>query len=228
MAVEIGGGGGGFKRRWRRTRRRWNWRRWIRWWLPFSDGDSEGDDEEEGTREGCVDALLELIRNTIEPDSWRENGGTDAAIAELGSQLVVTQTTSAHADIQDLLGKLRDQRAIQIAIEARFITITSNYLEELGLDLDVVLNQGNAGFDRTGQSATGSQVLIPRSFCPTWFPAGYSRYGSDPQPVAERRISAVRQPGSDSGAGRRLGQCVQRDADSDHLERARPRSTEQR
>ncbi|MCA9250116.1 MAG: hypothetical protein KDA54_03195 [Phycisphaerales bacterium] len=132
---------------------------------PFSDsGDSEGDDEEEGTREERVDALLELIRNTIEPDSWRENGGTDAAIAELGGQLVVTQTASAHADIQDLLGKLRDQRAIQIAIEARFITITSNYLEELGLDLDVVLNQGNAGFDRTGQSATGSQVLMPRSF----------------------------------------------------------------
>ncbi|HNO80477.1 MAG TPA: hypothetical protein PKN33_20710 [Phycisphaerae bacterium] len=77
---------------------------------------------------------------------------------------MVTQTASAHADIQDLLGKLRDQRAIQIAIEARFITITSNYLEELGLDLDVVLNQGNAGFDRTGQSATGSQVLMPRSF----------------------------------------------------------------
>jgi general secretion pathway protein D len=132
---------------------------------PFSDsGDSEGDDEEEGTREERVEALLELIRNTIEPDSWRDTGGTEAAIAELGGQLVVTQTASAHADIQDLLGKLRDQRAIQIAIEARFITITSNYLEELGLDLDVVLNQGNAGFDRTGQSATGSQVLMPRSF----------------------------------------------------------------
>ncbi len=145
---------------------------------PFSGGgDSEGDDEEEGTREERVDALLELIRNTIEPDSWRESGGTDAAIAELGGQLVVTQTASAHSDIQDLLGKLRDQRAIQIAIEARFITITSNYLEELGLDLDVVLNQGNAGFDRTGQSATGSQVLMPRSFSRLGFLPGIPNAG---------------------------------------------------
>jgi type II secretory pathway component GspD/PulD (secretin)/tetratricopeptide (TPR) repeat protein len=146
---------------------------------PFTGGE-ENDDEGDGDadREERVTELLDLIRNTIEPDSWRESGGTVAAIAEINGQLVVTQTASAHSEIQDLLGKLREQRAIQIAIEARFITITSNYLEELGIDLDIILNQGNAGFDRSGRTYNGANVLIPRSFSRMGFLPGVPGVGN--------------------------------------------------
>ena len=96
------------------------------------DDDDDGGDEERDQR---VQDLLDLIRNTIEPDSWRANGGLDAAIAELNGQLVVTQTPSAHQEVADLLERLREQQAIQVAIESRFITVQSNFLEELGLDL---------------------------------------------------------------------------------------------
>ena len=164
---------------------------------PFSGGgDSEGEEEEQGSREERVDELLELIRNTIEPDSWRDSGGDVAAIAELGGQLVVTQTASAHAEVQDLLGKLREQRAIQIAIEARFITITSNYFEELGMDLDIVLNQGNAGYDRTGRSANGAQILIPRSFSRLGFLPAVPNVGV---PLGTGGGQAIAQPFSQVG-----------------------------
>jgi len=84
---------------------------------------------------------------------------------------VITQNSSAQRAIGDLLGKLREQRAIQIAVEARFITVSSHYLEELGMDLDIVLNSGNAGFDYIPGGAgpvtdpvLGNTLLLPRTF----------------------------------------------------------------
>lgn len=145
---------------------------------PFSDEGNEEEEDDEADREERVEELLELIRNTIAPDSWRESGGTVASIAEINGQLVVTQTASSHGELQDLLGKLREQRAIQIAIEARFITITSNYLQDLGIDLDIVLNQGNAGFDQTGRAFNGAQVLLPRSFSRLGFTPGVPGIGN--------------------------------------------------
>ena len=38
---------------------------------------------------------------------------------------------------------------MQVAVEARFITLSNNFLEEIGVDLDIILNQGNAGIDQT-------------------------------------------------------------------------------
>jgi general secretion pathway protein D len=166
---------------------------------PFQGGDEEDDEDDGQDREERVDELLELIRNTIEPDSWRESGGTVAAIAEINGQLVVTQTASAHSEIQDLLGKLREQRAIQIAIEARFITITSNYLEELGIDLDIILNQGNAGFDRAGRQFNGAQVLIPRSFSRLGFLPGVPAVGNALNPASNILGSQPGQPFGEVG-----------------------------
>jgi type II secretory pathway component GspD/PulD (secretin) len=116
--------------------------------------------------------LIALIRKTVDPESWRETGGDIGSLVELNGQLVITQTPSAHARIGGLLAKLREQRAIQIALEARFITVQSNYLEELGIDLDIVLNAGNAGFDLLAgpggsvqvDPVLGSRLLLPRSF----------------------------------------------------------------
>ncbi len=143
-----------------------------------------GDDQQD--REQRIEDLKQLIQDTIEPDSWREGGsGNQAAIAELNGQLVVTQTSSAHAQIADLLEKLRRQRAIQVAIEARFLTITSNYMEEIGLDLDIILNQGNAGFDpvNVGDNRAlgpyGEPLYVPRSTSRLGFLPGVPGVGQE-------------------------------------------------
>lgn len=132
----------------------------------------EEDEYAEEHSERDADKLISLIRDTIRPDSWRANGGDVGSITEINGQLVITQTPTGHARIGGLLSKLREQRAIQVAVEARFITVQSNYLEELGLDLDIILNAGNAGFDLLpGGGGTlsvdpvlGSRLLLPRSF----------------------------------------------------------------
>lgn len=127
--------------------------------------DDERDDRYYAARQERVAEIIDLIRTTVEPHSWQANGGEVAAIDEFNGQLVVTQTSAAQRSISDLLSQLREQATIQVNVEAIFLQINSNYMEELGLDIDIVLNQGNAGFDQTGSfdAITGSQILLPRS-----------------------------------------------------------------
>ncbi len=129
------------------------------------------DDEPDDQGGAGAEAIIDIIRQTVEPDSWRETGGGDASIRELNGQLIVYNTSDAHRQVQDLLSQLRETRALQIAVECRFLNVTSNFLEQFGIDLDFVFNQGSAGFDQAfnaGQPVvdpfTGSPVLIPRQF----------------------------------------------------------------
>ena len=92
------------------------------------------------TRQQLIDEIKKLIQDTVAPDSWRDAGGTIGAIQELSGQLIVTQTPENMRKLQDLLEQLRETRAIQVTVEARFLTVQRNYLEDIGFDLDVTLN----------------------------------------------------------------------------------------
>lgn len=137
-------------------------------------GGGQQDDDLQNIAEDPIRPIIELIQQTIDPESWREAGGNTGSIQALNQQLVVTQTSSAHTQLRDLLRQLRQSRALQIAVEARYITITRNWLEQIGVDLDVVLNNGNAGFDRTTilDPATNNPVLVPRQFVRNGFTPG--------------------------------------------------------
>ncbi|MCH8853303.1 MAG: hypothetical protein IID41_11730, partial [Planctomycetes bacterium] len=116
--------------------------------------------------------LVDIIRQHVLPGSGRSSGGAHATIhARADGNLVVTQTAVAHREIFNLLNQLREDDAVQIAIEARFLTVNSNFLEDMGIDLNIVLNNGNAGFDQgfsggntAFDPATGSRLLLPRNF----------------------------------------------------------------
>ncbi len=132
-----------------------------------------GDDEQlaVGNR-AMADEIMDIIRQTVEPNSWRESGGGDGALRELNGQLIVYNTSDSHRQVTNLLDQLRETRALQIAVESRFLIVTSNFLEEIGVDLDFVFNSGTAGYDPAltsvgapiTNSFTGAPVLIPRPF----------------------------------------------------------------
>lgn len=130
-------------------------------------------------RMAAVNDLIHVIRTTVEPNSWRESGTGDASIHELNGQLVVYNTSDAQQQIGDLLSQLRETRALQIALEARFLTVTSNFLEEIGVDLDFVFNAGNAGLDR-GVTTSGIPVIDPFTGAAVLVPRQYSRLGVTP------------------------------------------------
>lgn len=58
-----------------------------------------------------MDQLVELISDTIDPESWRQAGGTIGSITPFGRCLVIAQTSNAHRQIRDLLHQLRAAHA---------------------------------------------------------------------------------------------------------------------
>src|SRR5690606_25926061 len=92
------------------------------------------------SREELVEDIIELIQETVATDSWRDNGGSIGAIQELNGQLVVTQTGENMREVISLLSKLRETRAIQANVDARFLTVQRNFLEDVGVDFDFICN----------------------------------------------------------------------------------------
>ncbi len=134
-----------------------------------------------GASGALVEQIIDIIRQTVEPDSWRETGGGDASIRELNGQLIIYNTSSAHRQVADLLSQLREQRALQIAVEARFLNVVSNFLEQFGVDLDFVFNSGSAGYDRAF-TPQGDLIIDPATGAPVLIDRRYSRAGVFPSP----------------------------------------------
>ncbi|MEE2639091.1 MAG: hypothetical protein VX768_00570, partial [Planctomycetota bacterium] len=84
------------------------------------------------------DPLIELIQNTIDPQSWLDTNGGPGTINEFRANLslVVSQTLENHERIQDLLESLRRLQDLQITIEVRFITLQDDFFERIGIDFD--------------------------------------------------------------------------------------------
>lgn len=182
---------------------------------PWVRRDRDDDDEPEGdpAREGRVRKIMDLIQDTVAPGSWMDRGGNIGSIKEINGQLVITQNTATQQAIGNLLGKLREQRAVQIAVEARFVTVASHYLEELGIDLDIVLNSGNAGYDYipTGQGpltdpVLGNALLLPRALSRLGFFPNAPNLGSslvgNPDQLNQPFGQAVLIPQRGGGSGR--------------------------
>jgi general secretion pathway protein D len=103
-------------------------------------GTGQADDAAGGTRAELVDQIISLIQDTVASDTWRDNGGNVGTIRELSGQLIVTQTPENQRQLVRLLEQLRETRAIQITVETRFLTVQRNFLEEVGVDFDFILN----------------------------------------------------------------------------------------
>ncbi len=83
-------------------------------------------------------ALMETIRTIIAPDSWFEAGGEGTITLYELKKLIVLQTPKIHEEIAKLLKDLRDRLGYQVSIEARFLVVGENFLEDIGLDLPTV------------------------------------------------------------------------------------------
>ncbi len=62
-----------------------------------------------------MNRLVEVIGNTIEPDSWRETGGGDGYIVPYDALLIVYNSARAHMEIRGLLASLRQLKGDQSA-----------------------------------------------------------------------------------------------------------------
>jgi len=95
-----------------------------------------------------AEIIVELIQQTVEPDSWFEAGG-EGSISIYGTRLVVTQVPEIQEKVTNLIKDLRKSLGQQVAIEARFLVVDENFLEDIGFDAD--LNFKTFGGDLTIQ-----------------------------------------------------------------------------
>jgi Flp pilus assembly secretin CpaC len=111
-------------------------------------------------REYRADNLITLIQDTVEPDSWWDAGGEGTITIYENKKLIILQTRDIHNEIDTLLNEMRKSLGHQVAIETRFLVVTENFLEDIGLDVDFTFNNpgGKWGPIDFRQNSLGSVI----------------------------------------------------------------------
>jgi general secretion pathway protein D len=156
----------------------------------FGDGtgrDNNVSREEAPTRQQLIESIQTMIRETVSPESWRPTGDI-GSIHELGGQLVVTQTPDNHERLWNLLNQLRETRTLQIAVEARFIQVSSGFLNSIGIDLDFYFNIGSRLGGGPGVLDPFTGAIVPVKGTSGW---GYGKPGGDDvTPISAQQTSS--------------------------------------
>lgn len=102
--------------------------------------------------------LLDLIKNSTGGDErWGEQ-----TIEFHGGQFLVTASRDLHAEIQSVLESLRKDSDLFVVIEARFIDVNDDFLEDIGIDsraLGLANNYGTPFGNVVNDGRTGGQDL---------------------------------------------------------------------
>lgn len=59
------------------------------------------------TVDEAEDSIAKLLEDTIDVDTWKDNGGSIGSLRGLGGMLIITQTPEAHHRIVGVLRTLR-------------------------------------------------------------------------------------------------------------------------
>jgi type II secretory pathway component GspD/PulD (secretin) len=105
------------------------------------------------------DALDNLIRDNIAPASWDADPANSLRISN--GTMVVNQTPEVQDQIERLLEDLREATGILVDIQARFLRVEDNFLEDIGVDFRGLGAPGkgtNAFFNDFG-NPTAQQTL---------------------------------------------------------------------
>jgi len=123
-------------------------------------------DEELEEREALViteDSLDTLVRDNVAPESWDADPANSLRIS--AGTMVVNQTPEVHAQIRALLEDLREATGIMVDIQARFLNVEDNFLEDIGVDFRGLGSPGkgtNEFFDDFGdvsaQQTLGNEI----------------------------------------------------------------------
>jgi len=89
--------------------------------------------------------ITQLIENSVDRNSWVDNGGTVGTVRSLNGQLIINQTPSAMTKISNLLEQLREARSLEISIDTRFLIVDTSFLNDFGFSWSLSFNQGFFG-----------------------------------------------------------------------------------
>ncbi|HAL45805.1 MAG: hypothetical protein A2Y12_14355 [Planctomycetes bacterium GWF2_42_9] len=112
---------------------------------------TSGTQDSESLRTENSDEIVTIIQETIAPESWLINGGEGTVTRTANDyRLIISQTPQIHLQIQKLLDDLRASKGEQVSIEARFLFVTENFLEDIGIDTNFLIKTGGSFSDDIG------------------------------------------------------------------------------
>jgi hypothetical protein len=78
-----------------------------------------------------MDTLIKLVTETVDPNSWRDAGGTIGSIRAISGHLIITQTAENQALIADLFIQLRETAARMVRIRATWALLGDEELKSI-------------------------------------------------------------------------------------------------
>ncbi|HZN68129.1 MAG TPA: hypothetical protein VFB66_22780 [Tepidisphaeraceae bacterium] len=78
-----------------------------------------------------IDEVIRLIAETVDPDSWRDAGGTVGSVREIEGQLIVTQTQENHRQLVELLAAMRRTKGKMVRVRAQWLLLPPDGAEAL-------------------------------------------------------------------------------------------------
>lgn len=114
-----------------------------------------------------IEDLANLIRDTIAPSSWDREG---VQIDPGEGNLIIRQTAEIQEEIQAFLEDLRQFNSALVLIESKFLSVTDNFIQEIGNDfrgldnrvLEDVTNgledMASLGLDNGGSGTNGTNA----------------------------------------------------------------------
>jgi Flp pilus assembly secretin CpaC len=96
---------------------------------------------EEAKQQFTGEDLANLIKNTIHKDQWEEADGK--SIQFQNGLLIVRNSVEMHKQIRKFLSDLRASTSMLVSVETRFLSVESDFLQEVGMDFRDVTDNGN-------------------------------------------------------------------------------------
>jgi len=123
----------------------------------------QNQDRDMRTIEERTQDIITLITTNVDQPGWQENGGSVGFIQQFQGNLIITNTPANHREIEGLLSKLRQYRAMQINVENRFLLVSQDFFEQIGFDLDIYWN-GDNNQVRAARAANPGGNIQPSDF----------------------------------------------------------------
>ena len=82
------------------------------------------------TRSGLAEQMMSLLAETVDPESWKVNGGKYAMRVE-DARLIVTTSDENHGQIKDLFGQLRETPGVQgVRVDCHFLLVDEAFIKD--------------------------------------------------------------------------------------------------
>jgi hypothetical protein len=82
------------------------------------------------------DKIVDLFLGSVDPDTWRDNGGSIGSIALFEGQLIVVQTEKNHAEIERMLKEFRATSSKMVTLRAHWISLDASELKAVAKPLE--------------------------------------------------------------------------------------------